>query len=330
MKTTWTIAAILAAVLVGTIASGLTAEAAPEDHNSADACIKAGYIWTPHPSTQASRSRPGVCSDPPIANTITVNTGQTTTITVSAPSNRVQCHGLKDVGLRDSSGTYCVHQEHNDGRGRERVHAYACNSPYTLAPDNHSPGADANSTPPNINYVHGGSLNPPSAESADGWITQNEMVSIKGRQVRITGVGDSGTNYVSLTLYGTQRVRFTNEGYGQPDTFTWETQTCELQVRVRVNVRGATDTSVNDSFTQARTNARALTTTGRTEGDYVPPNTNRCHVVQFDNGGEMSWCGTYQNENGQAVAPDYDGRRAGHDQTLAELCRRADVTCRSR
>ena len=328
MKTTWTIAAILAAVLAGTVAYGLTAEAAPEDKNNAADCIKAGYVWIPQPSTQASKNRPGVCSDEPVVNTITLNTEQTTTITVSAPSNRVQCHGTKDVGLRDSSGTYCVHQEHNDGRGRERVHAYACNGPYTLAPDNHSPGADANSTPPNINYVHGGGVNAPSAESADGWITQNEMVSIKGRQMRITGVGQTGTGYVSLTLYGTQRVRFTIEGYGHPDTFTWETQACALQVRVRVNVRGATNTSLNDAFTQARTNARELTTTGRTEGDYVPPNTNRCRVVRYDGGlnrassGEMSWCGTYRGENNEEVAPN--------GESLSALCGRSNVTCHYR
>ena len=324
MKTRWTIAAILAAVLVGTIASsGATAEAAPEDHNNADACIKAGYVWVPQPSTQASKNRPGVCSDAPVVNTITVSTGQRTTITVSAPSTsrRVQCHGSSDVALRAGTGTYCVHQRNNDGTGREGVQAYACNGPYSLAPTTGAGGST-------ITYKH---------TDADGWIgmgglrQRNDLLEVRGRQLRVTGVGDSDTGYVSLTLYGTQRVRFTIEGYGNADTYSWETQTCALQVRVRVNVRGpAASTSVNEAFKQARTNARELTTTRHTSGDYVPPNTSRCRVVRYDNGGEMSWCGTYTDENGREVAPDYDGRRHGHNQTLAELCRGTNVTCHRR
>ena len=60
-------------------------------------------------------------------------------------------------------------------------------------------------------------------------------------------------------------------------------------------------------------------------GDYVPPNTNRCMVVQIssqrssgtkpDNTGSMSWCGDL-------------GEYAPNGRRLADLCAEAKVSCR--
>ena len=268
---------------------------------------------------------PADAEDPPIVNTVTINAGQTRTITVSAPSDKVQCQ----TDYQEDKGSYCL-QTKSGGLARNfdansGARYYACNSPYSLAPTTNGAGDT-------ITYAH---------TDADGWIgmgglrQRNDLIEIRGRQLRLTGVGDPGTDYVPLTLYGTQRVRFTNEGYGSPDTYTWETQTCALQVRVRVNVRGpATSTSVNESVTQARTNVRELTTTGRTAGDYIPPSTSRCRVVEttytvYSNinppnvqRGEMSWCGIYRDENNREVAPT--------GQLLSDLCAEEGTTCHLR
>jgi len=266
--------------------------------------------------------------DPPITTTVTINEGQTRTFTVNAPSDRVQCQ----TDYQEDKGSYCLQTRHGGSYSGDIAADVAprygrCNGPFSLAP---TTGTDGST----ITYQH---------TDADGWIgwggnrERNDHVEVRGRQMRMVGVGDLNTHYLTVALFGTQTVTLTDKDLGTGvitrSTYTAE---CSLEVRVRIYARGPNgetslqNAAVNAAFTQARANARELTTTGRTEGDYVPPNTNRCHVVQFDNGGEMSWCGTYRNENGQAVAPDYDGRRAGHDQTLAGLCRRADVTCRSR
>ena len=259
--------------------------------------------------------------DPPVVNTVTVNQGQTRTFTVSAPSDRVQC----STDYQEDKGSYCLQTRHggtySGNIAADKAPRYgACNGPFSLAPTTQQDGST-------VTYPH---------TDEDGWIgwggfhERNDHVEVRGRQMHIEGIGDPGTDYLTVALFGTQTVTLVNEGYGGPDTRTTYTSACSLDVRIRIHVRGPRgETSLqsaglNDAFTQARTNARELTTTGRDEGDYVPPSTNRCRVIQFDNGGEMSWCGTYRDENNREVTPDR------HMTPITELCRRADVTCHRR
>ena len=265
--------------------------------------------------------------DPPITTTVTINQGQTRTFTVNAPSDRVQC----ETDYQEDKGSYCLQTKHHPGGAHDNIAAdiaprYGrCNGPFSLAP---TTGTDGST----ITYAH---------TDGDGWIgwggyqSRNDYIEVRGRQMRMVGVGDPNTNYLTVALFGTQTVTLTDKDQGTGvitrSTYTAE---CSLAVRVRIYARGPNgetslqNAGVNAAFTKARTNVRELTTTGRTEGDYVPPNTNRCRVVRYDGGlnrassGEMSWCGTYRGENNEEVAPN--------GEALSTLCGRSNVTCHTR
>ncbi|MYH41502.1 MAG: hypothetical protein F4150_07060 [Chloroflexi bacterium] len=73
-----------------------------------------------------------------------------------------------------------------------------------------------------------------------------------------------------------------------------------------------------------------------TPGADIPPNTSRCVVVRQKTSsgyGEMSWCGTLTDEQGNEVTPDYriaatsNSPHVGTQLTVAELCKEEGITC---
>ncbi len=242
--------------------------------------------------------------------TYTVRPGSS--VTFSTPSlsyaDRLDCEEIfSDRGHHlqkpNSANTRCEYgaTDLNSYRNLQRT---ACRGPFTY------------SLP--LDY---GKLDPDKPDSA-----RNVIVRPNGSRWTVsvpdeTPIGEVFT--VTIEINGVHDVYFSNihDGF----QLSSRGAGCTLTKTVEVEVVESSARSGGDAASLAAARADRPVASS---GDYVPPNTNRCTVVQFNRSSptnqhdkpnstsSMSWCGDL-------------GEYAPNGDLLADLCAEADVRCRT-